>query len=128
MDESAAGRKTLSPRERLLRAPDFTRVFRRGRCFRDRVMRIHCLESRMDRSRLGLVVSRKVGNAVVRNRVKRRLRSVFQGRKSTLPATLDIVVVASPKHGEGTFEEYARAFEKFIDWYREGPRRQRSRR
>lgn len=44
-------------------------------------------------SRLGLSVSRRVGNAVVRNRWKRRLRDVFRRLRGTLPAGLDLVVV-----------------------------------
>lgn len=44
-------------------------------------------------SRLGLSVSRRVGNAVVRNRWKRRLRDVFRRLRGRLPAALDLVVV-----------------------------------
>lgn len=44
-------------------------------------------------SRLGLSVSRRVGNAVVRNRWKRRLRDVFRRLRPQLPAGLDLVVV-----------------------------------
>ena len=46
--------------------------------------------------RLGLRVSRKVGNAVVRNRVKRIVRELFRMHQNELPATCDLVVVAHP--------------------------------
>ena len=46
--------------------------------------------------RLGLRVSRKVGNAVVRNRIKRILRELFRTHQNELPATCDLVVVAHP--------------------------------
>jgi ribonuclease P protein component len=46
--------------------------------------------------RVGLVVSRAVGNAVVRNRVKRRLRHLLRARLPELPAGSDVVVRALP--------------------------------
>lgn len=44
--------------------------------------------------RLGITASRKVGSAVVRNRVKRRVREWFRRRRSELPEARDIVVIA----------------------------------
>ena len=52
--------------------------------------------------RLGLVVSRKVGNSVVRNRVKRLLREIF---RKTEGHGLDLVVIARPAAAGATFEE-----------------------
>jgi ribonuclease P protein component len=47
------------------------------------------------RSRLGVTVSRRIGNAVVRNRVKRRVREIFRGRiRGAIPAGVSIVVIA----------------------------------
>jgi len=48
----------------------------------------------IERRRLGVTVSRKVGNAVVRNRVKRRVREWFRTHGDRLPADVDIVVIA----------------------------------
>ena len=46
--------------------------------------------------RLGLTVSRKVGNAVARTRVKRRVREWFRAERATLPEDVDMVVIARP--------------------------------
>lgn len=53
-----------------------------------------CPGKNPERTRLGLTVSRKVGNAVVRNRVKRRVREWFRHEADMLPSGLDIVVIA----------------------------------
>lgn len=47
-------------------------------------------------ARLGVTVSAKVGNAVVRNHVKRRVRETFRTLRSRLPITTDVVVIARP--------------------------------
>jgi len=52
--------------------------------------------ARSDPVRLGLSVSRKVGDAVTRNRVKRVLREEFARLATTVPAELDVVVIARP--------------------------------
>jgi ribonuclease P protein component len=46
--------------------------------------------------RIGVTVSRKVGGAVVRNRVKRWLRECYRRRRSDFPGQVDVVVVARP--------------------------------
>ncbi len=56
-------------------------------------------------SRLGLTVSRKVGNAVVRNKVKRRLREIFRRNKQHFPVGYDFVMIARPGTVELSFEE-----------------------
>jgi ribonuclease P protein component len=58
------------------------------------------LFARTGAGRLGITVSRKVGGAVVRNRVKRWVRDCFRRRRAEFPKGLDLVVVARP--GAGT--------------------------
>jgi ribonuclease P protein component len=50
--------------------------------------------------RLGLTVSRKVGNAVARNHVKRRIREWFRAERHALPENVDVVVIAKPGAAE----------------------------
>ena len=52
------------------------------------------LENAVSRSRLGITVTRKCGNAVVRNRMKRLLREVFRRHQETLVPAMDLVVNA----------------------------------
>lgn len=89
-------RARLRPgRARLSRSADFDRVIRRGRSHASREFVLYVFPRGEESSpRLGLSVSRKVGGAVQRNRVKRLLREAFSLEAAQLPAGTDAVVVA----------------------------------
>lgn len=86
-----------SKRGRLSRSAEFDRVFRQGRSHANRLLVLHAFPRGNDgEPRLGLSVSRKVGGAVERNRVKRLLREAFEQESARLPDGQDIVIVARP--------------------------------
>jgi ribonuclease P protein component len=108
----------LSPgkRTRLTHSPEFERVYRQGTAYRSRLLSVHAFPNDLGSPRLGLSVSRKVGNAVVRNSVRRRLREIFRLAMPEISSGVDLVVTARPAAAEADFEtlrkEFARALYK----------------
>jgi ribonuclease P protein component len=88
-------------RGRLSRSAEFERVYRQGRSIANRHLVLYTFpNASAARPRLGLSVSRKVGGAVQRNKVKRLLREAFAQAEGDLKPDQDVVVVARPPAGE----------------------------
>jgi ribonuclease P protein component len=90
-------------RHRLSRSRDFDAVYRHGRSTATRYLVLYAFpreEGDVVGPRLGLAVSRQLGGAVERNRVKRRLRVAFEEIQHGLPSGNDYVLIARPGLGE----------------------------
>jgi ribonuclease P protein component len=83
----------LPARCRLKRGADFQRVFKQRRTASDDLLVVHGRANGLEFSRFGLSVSRKVGNAVTRNRWKRLLREAFRLTRGDLPPGIDLVLI-----------------------------------
>jgi ribonuclease P protein component len=84
-------------RHRLSRSRDFDAVYRHGRSVSTRFLVLYWFAREDDgEPRLGLAVPKAVGPAVVRNKMKRRLREAFRARLGELPRNQDYVLVVRP--------------------------------
>ncbi|MBI4311700.1 MAG: ribonuclease P protein component [Chloroflexi bacterium] len=94
------------PRERRLRRPaDFQAVRNSGRSWSSALLVIRIRQNGLGVTRLGFSVSKRVGKAVARNKVKRRLREYI--RQTRLQPGWDIVVIARPATVQASYERLA---------------------
>ncbi|NLJ77515.1 MAG: ribonuclease P protein component [Peptococcaceae bacterium] len=78
----------------LKKTREYRHVYNRGKFFADRYLVIYYLPNNLDYCRFGFTVSKKIGNAVVRNRVRRLLKEVCRLNSSVFTGGFDLVLVA----------------------------------
>ena len=94
--------------QRLRRSVDIQRVQRTGHRVRRRLLMMTVIRNGTSQTRVGLTVSRKVGNAVIRNRVKRWLREAIRQQRAHVPSGFDVVVIAHPQAARSSFDAIGR--------------------
>ena len=88
----------------------FRRLYHRGSSAGSRYLVVYCRPNGTKTSRLGFTVSTKLGHAVVRNRVRRRLREIYRHTEEDLKPGYDLVVVARSAAVEADFALLERNF------------------
>ena len=73
---------------------DFQRVYKKGRSYANKYLVMYLLENNQEKNRLGISVSKKVGNSVVRHRITRLIRESYRLHENIFNSGLDIVVIA----------------------------------
>ena len=81
------------PHEHLRRGEDFRKVFERRRSVSDGWLIVYAGENGLPHLRLGLSVSRKVGKATHRNRLRRLYREAFRLTRHEMPVGLDLILI-----------------------------------
>jgi ribonuclease P protein component len=91
---------------RLTRDSEFRRVRTEGRSVRGEMLTLGFLNSAESAapSRAGFITSRRVGNAVVRNRTRRRLREIFRRHQHEIRGGIWVVTIASARAARGSFQ------------------------
>lgn len=96
----------MLPKEyRLTRSKDFTRVRRFGRSSGSQLLVLYALPTNCPERRIGFSVSKRVGKATVRNRVKRRLREAVRSQLDTVPMGFDLIFIARPLAASATYSQ-----------------------
>ena len=106
----------LPAHERLCRASAFDRIYKSGQAHGDALLVLHVLPSpdRPGPSRVGFVAGKKVGNAVVRNLVKRRLRELVKSRQRTWDPPVEIIVRARPPAAKASYDDLGQSIDRLL--------------
>jgi ribonuclease P protein component len=97
--------RTFPPTARLKTPAEFRAVYDRKRSVSDALLVIYAKENELGRTRIGLSVSKKIGNAVARNRCKRLFRESFRLSQHDLPNGIDFIMIPRNVPREPTVAE-----------------------
>ncbi len=105
----------LPKKNRLKRNKDFERVLKKGKGFKQDFLFLRLVKNNLDENRFGFIVSQKVSKkAVIRNKIKRRLRESIREKIKRLKQGYDIVLLPSPDIKEKSFKEIDQAIDKIL--------------
>lgn len=107
------GSFSFGKRDKLLKRHEFQNVLQKGKRARGTAITFIFIQNGLDRSRLGLVVGRKVGKAHFRNRIKRLIREVFRLNRSLLPGNIDLVAQVYPGNSQFDYKNIEQEFVRF---------------
>lgn len=93
---------------------DFARLGGGGRTRSDRLVVVHFIANDLDHDRYGISTGRRLGGAVQRNRVRRRVREALRASPAGGGHGWDILVVARPASVEATYDELSAALERLL--------------
>lgn len=89
---------------------EFTHVYKKRKTYGNRNFTLYCRKNDLPYTRVGFSISKKVGKAVVRNRCKRRMRAIYEGRIDEIKSGYDLVFVIKPLCALSSYEELESAF------------------
>jgi ribonuclease P protein component len=93
----------------------FRRLYHKGRSAAGKYLVIYCRKNGSQENRIGLTVSAKLGHAVVRNRIRRRLREIYRLHESQFQPGWDIVVVARGRAVDAPYQKLESAYLSLAD-------------
>ena len=91
--------------ESLKKNSDFQKVYHNGRSFANRFLVMYVLENETNCNRIGISVSKKVGNSVIRHHITRLIRESYRLQEDMFNSGLDIVVIARVTAKHATYHE-----------------------
>ena len=80
--------------ESLKKNTDFQNVYKNGKSYANKYLVMYILENNLEKNRVGISVSKKVGNSVIRHRITRLIRESYRLQEDVFNSSLDIVVIA----------------------------------
>ena len=100
----------MNVRDTLKKNSDFRRLYNKGKSAATPYLVVYCRPNRLERNRLGYTVSTKLGHAVTRNRVRRRLREIVRLNAPSVRPGFDLVIVARSRAVDAAYKKLERAY------------------
>ena len=94
---------------------EFRRLYATGKSAATPLLALYCRRNRKGMSQLGVTVGAKVGKAVLRNRVRRRLKEIYRLNEADIRPGFDIVIVARVKSRDATYQQLEADFLRLVD-------------
>ena len=91
--------------ESLKKNQDFQNVYSAGKSYANKYLVMYILENQLQKNRIGISVSKKVGNSVIRHRITRLIRESYRLQEEMFNSSLDIVVIARGTAREVGYKE-----------------------
>ncbi len=102
----------MSDKNRVKKRRDFTRVYQKGKSVAAKDLVLCWRKTGLPLYRVGFTVSKKVGNAVVRNKVRRRLKEIARLRPELFSPGRDYIIVARPSASQISYREMEKELER----------------
>lgn len=94
---------------------DFTNIIQKGRYYKSKYFVVYIRKNDLAHYRFGISVGKKVGNAVIRNKVKRQMRMIIDNYKKNYQKNMDYIIIIKSNYVNGSFLEIKNSFEDTID-------------
>ncbi len=105
--------------ERLRKDSDFRRVYKHGKSFANRYLVMYIMRNNLEYNRVGISVSKKVGKAIVRNKVKRRIRESFRlDVDQKIKSGYDIVFIARVAISDMQYNEINKSMKHLVNKFK----------
>jgi len=104
----------MNKKQRIKKNAEFQNIFKKGKSFANRQFVVYSLENDQDYFRIGISVSKKVGNAVVRNRIKRYIRQTFLELNDSVSPNKDYIIIARNPAANLDFHETKKSLEHVL--------------
>ena len=91
--------------ESLKKNMDFQNVYKNGKSYANKYLVMYVIENNLNKNRIGISVSKKVGNSVIRHRITRLIRESYRLQEEMFNSSLDIVVIARGSAKEVGYKE-----------------------
>jgi len=100
----------LNKENRINKKKDYNNIYKKGKKILGRYMVLFIIKGEGSKNRYGFVTSKKIGNAVSRNRAKRRIRMVVKGNMKYVQDRFDVIIVARKSINEVSYSDLNRDY------------------